>query len=498
MPIRTRFFEHYRKADRIMLALIWLMFLFSLGLAFWHDTLIQAAIVGGGTSVVLTALYRAIGGTRVMRCALGAGLMVMAALHINQAQGVIEAHFGIFALLAVLTFYRDWLPILVAAATIAVHHVVFHALQHQGFPVFVMDHHGGWAMVFVHAFYVVMETIALLYLAVHSQAEAVESQEMLEKMLAVTSQLTVETAEGDAGKVHVSLAKRFDHFLQQLTGLIDGVARDSHGLGQLGQELASASGTLEKGARHQLAEITQMTGSMQRMEDAMGHIAVHVEQAVDHAGKARQQILRGQESVGRAQQEITQLASRLNGTHETVQGLAVQAEQIGTVLEVISSIANQTNLLALNAAIEAARAGEQGRGFAVVADEVRSLAQRTAVSTQEIKTIIEGLQHGSRQAVEAMHDSRQGVERCVEDSQVAVEMLRAVGNDIAHIDDLNGRIVTTTREQTSANLEIVGRLQSVQSIAQNTADDVETLARSSERLPPIAVRLDALGRRFHP
>ncbi|WP_458375325.1 methyl-accepting chemotaxis protein [Pseudomonas pergaminensis] len=497
MPTRARFFEHYRKADRIMLALVWLMFLFSLGLAFWHDTLIQAVIVGGGTSVVLTALYRAIGGTRVMRCALGAGLMVMAALHINQAQGVIESHFGIFALLAVLTFYRDWLPILVAAATIAVHHVVFHALQHQGFPVFVMEHHGGWTMVFVHAFYVVMETVALLYLAVHSQAEAVESQEMLEKMLAVTSQFTAQTAQGE-GKVHVSLAKRFDHFLQQITHLIDGVARDSHGLGQLGQALASASGTLEKGARHQLAEITQMTGSMQRMEHAMGHIAVHVEQAVDHAGKASQQILRGQESVGRAQQEITQLASRLNGTHETVQGLAVQTEQIGTVLEVISSIANQTNLLALNAAIEAARAGEQGRGFAVVADEVRNLAQRTAVSTQEIKTIIEGLQHGSRQAVQAMHDSRQGVERCVEDSQVAVDMLRAVGNDIAHIDDLNGRIVTTTREQTSANLEIVGRLQSVQSIAQSTADNVETLARSSEQLPPIAVRLDALGRRFHP
>lgn len=497
MPAQARFIEHYRKADRIMLALIWLMFLFSLGLAFWHDTLMQAAIIGGGTSVVLTALYRAIGGTRVMRCALGAGLMVMAALHINQAQGVIESHFGIFALLAVLTFYRDWLPILVAAATIAVHHVVFHALQHQGFPVFVMEHHGGWTMVFVHAFYVVMETVALLYLAVHSQAEAVESQEMLEKMLAVTSQFSAQTTQGD-GKVHVSLAKRFDHFLQQITHLIDGVARDSHGLGQLGQALASASGTLEKGARHQLAEITQMTGSMQRMEDAMGHIAVHVEQAVDHAGKASQQILRGQESVSRAQQEITQLASRLNGTHETVQGLAVQAEQIGSVLEVINSIANQTNLLALNAAIEAARAGEQGRGFAVVADEVRSLAQRTAVSTQEIKTIIEGLQHGSRQAVEAMHDSRQGVERCVEDSQVAVDMLRAVGNDIAHIDDLNGRIVTTTREQTTANLEIVGRLQSVQSIAQSTANDVETLARSSEQLPPIAVRLDALGRRFHP
>ncbi|QUW64556.1 methyl-accepting chemotaxis protein [Pseudomonas synxantha] len=497
MPLRTRFQEHYRKADRIMLALIWLMFLFSLGLAFWHDTLLQALIVGGGTGMVLTALYRVIGGTRVMRCALGAGLMVMAALHINQAHGVIESHFGIFALLAVLTFYRDWLPILVAALTIAVHHLVFHALQHQGLPVFVMEHHGGWTMIFVHAFYVVMETVALLYLAVHSQAEAVESQEMLEKMLAVTSQFTEQSAH-DEDKVRVSLAKRFDHFLQQLTHLIDGVARDSHGLGQLGQELACASGTLEKGARHQLVQIGEMNGSMQRMEDAMGHITVQVEQAVEHAGQASQQIVRGQESVGRAQLEISQLASRINGTESTVQSLAVQAEQIGSVLEVISSIANQTNLLALNAAIEAARAGEQGRGFAVVADEVRSLAQRTALSTQEIKTIIEGLQHGSREAVEAMHASREGVERCVQDSQLAVQMLRAVGEDIAHIDQLNGRIVATTREQTSANLEIVERLQSVRSIAQSTADDVETLARSSERLPPIAVRLDALGRRFHP
>ena len=496
MPLRTRFLEHYRKADRIMLALIWLMFGFSVGLAFWHDTLLQAVIVGGGTSVVLTALYRALGGTRVMRCALGAGLMVMAALHINQAQGVIESHFGIFALLAVLTFYRDWLPILVAALTIAVHHVAFHALQHQGWPVFVMDHHGGWAMVFVHAFYVVMETVALLYLAVHSQAEATESQEMLEKMLAVTTQFTVETAQGES-KVHVPLAKRFDHFLQQITHLIDGVARDSHGLGQLGQELASASGTLEKGARHQLTQITEMSGSMQRMEHAMGHITSQVEQAAEHAGLASQQISRGQQSVSRAQHEISQLATRLISTNDTVEGLAVKAEQIGSVLEVINGIANQTNLLALNAAIEAARAGEQGRGFAVVADEVRSLAQRTAVSTQEIKTIIEGLQHGSRQAVEAMHDSRQGVERCVEDSQLAVQMLLAVGSDIAHIDELNGRIVATTREQTIANLEIVGRLQSVQGVAQSTADDVEILARSSERLPVIAVRLDALGRRFH-
>ncbi|WDY56064.1 methyl-accepting chemotaxis protein [Pseudomonas sp. PSKL.D1] len=496
MPHSPRFFDHYRKADRIMLGLTWLLCMFSLALAFWHDTFIQAIAIGGGTCLLLTALYRAIGGTRPMRCALAIGLMVMAALHINQAQGVIESHFGIFALLAVLTFYRDWLPILVAAVTIAAHHVIFHALQHQGYPVFVMAHHGGWAMIFVHAFYVLMETVALLYLAVHSRRDADESQDMLDKMLLTTSQFT--TDSGQDNTQHVSLAQRFDRFFTQITDLVDGVVRDSQGLGELGQELANTSSTLEKGARHQLTEIAQVTGCMQQMGDAMGHIAAHVEDAAEHAGQASTQVSRGQASVNRAREEIVQLAQRLQGTNDTVEALAGQAQQIGTVLEVISSIAEQTNLLALNAAIEAARAGEQGRGFAVVADEVRNLAKRTAVSTQEIRTIIETLQQGSRQAVEAMHHSRDGVARCVEDSELAAAVLQAVSSDIAHIDQLNGQIVSTTREQSAVSLEIVERLQSVQGIAQGTAQDVQALASNSRRLPPIATRLDALGRTFHP
>ena len=152
-------------------------------------------------------------------------------------------------------------------------------------------------MVFVHAFYVVMETVALLYLAMHSQADAVESQDMLDKMLATTSQFTAGAGQGDKARVHVSLAQRFDQFLMQITALVDGVVRDSQGLGQLGQELAKASNTLEKGAKHQLTEIAQMTGSMQRMGDAMEHIVVHVEHAVAHAGQASAQVTRGQESV---------------------------------------------------------------------------------------------------------------------------------------------------------------------------------------------------------
>ncbi|EGH74675.1 methyl-accepting chemotaxis protein, partial [Pseudomonas syringae] len=348
MPVAPRFLDHYRKADRIMLGLIWLLFIYALGLAFWFDTFTQAVVVGGGTAVVLTGLYRAIGGTRLMRCCFGVGLMVMTALHINQTHGQVEIHFGIFVLLAVLTFYRDWLPILVAAVTIALHHIGFHALQHSGFPVYVMHHGFGWSMVLVHAVYVVVESAILVYLAVQNQAEAVENQDMLDRMLATTNQFSTDNQSSQQSGKHVSLAQRFEQFLAQITGLVDGVVRDTRGLGELGHDLAKASGTLETGAQHQLSEIARMTGAMQRMGDAMNDISSHVAQAVQRAGDASDQVAHGRDSVDRAQSEITQLAARITTTDETVQALANQSEQIGKVLDVIGSIAEQTNLLALN------------------------------------------------------------------------------------------------------------------------------------------------------
>jgi len=134
---------HYRRADRIMLAVLWLMFLYSLGLAAWHGTWGQALLVGGGTAAALSSLYALVPGSRLMRCCVGLAFMVMSALHINQSGGVLEMHFGIFVLLAFLVYYRDWLPIVLAAGLIAAHHLAFFALQQQGVGVYVVPQ-GSW------------------------------------------------------------------------------------------------------------------------------------------------------------------------------------------------------------------------------------------------------------------------------------------------------------------------------------------------------------------
>ncbi|MGY3943235.1 methyl-accepting chemotaxis protein [Aeromonas tecta] len=498
MTTTAGFSSHYRKGDRIMLGLLWFTLLCSAGLALWHNTWLQTALLGAPLCLLLTALYRPLAGTRTLRCLIGVGLMLMAALHINQARGMIEIHFGIFVLLAVLTFYRDWLPIVIAAAVIAVHHVLFHLLQHAGFPVYVMATHGGWGMIFLHAFYVVVESLILIYLARLSLMDATENQEVLNKVLVAANQLNRgSTVRSEEQGVPLSSGQRFDHFLGQVSHLVDGVVRDSRSLGELSRDLSRVGNTLEDGAQHQLDEVSRMSDAMGQMLTAMDEIAGHVEHTLQCAGEASDQVGKGRATVDQTREDILALAASIDATDQTVQSVAAQTEQIGKVLEVIHDIAQQTNLLALNAAIEAARAGEQGRGFAVVAEEVRNLSQKTSVSTSEIQQIIERLQQGSRQAASAMHSSREGAQRCVSASQSAAEMLHVVADDIANINRFNGLIAATTQQQSRVSVDIGHRLQRVQMIAECNADNIGALTQSSQCLPPLATRLENLGKAFH-
>jgi len=486
--------QHYRKADSIMLGVLWLMALYSLGLAAWHGTWAQALLVGGGTAVVMSVLSQLIHGQRLLRCAMGAAFMVMSALHINQSGGMLEMHFGIFVLLAFLVYYRDWLPIVVAAAVIAVHHLSFFALQSQGTEVFVVKN-GNWPIIFLHASYVVVESAILIYLALQTHAEAVEGAALMqaaEKLTDNDDEVDLSYRSSAQGKV----SQGFNRFLDTLDELVGEVIKDTQGLQQMGDNLAQATGQLRTGADQQQGEISYMSSAMQQMSRAIDEVAGHADGAATAAQTANQQAAEGSRSVNHVRSEIGKLATQIDATDAEVQALANQSEQIGKVLEVIRSIAEQTNLLALNAAIEAARAGDQGRGFAVVADEVRNLAQKTALSTAEIQQIISRLQQGSRQAAAAMQESRDSVRSCVKDSQVTAELLGAVAQDISAITQMNELIAAATHEQAATSAEVSQHLHSVQHVAEQNLSDAQKLSHDGQQLNQLAERLGRLSRRF--
>ena len=235
---------------------------------------------------------------------------------------------------------------------------------------------------------------------------------------------------------------------------------------------------------------------MNEMTATVQEVASHAAHAAEAATSARDEAQGGQRVVSANIDAIQRLADEVMQTAELINRLAEDSNAIGTVLDVIRGIAEQTNLLALNAAIEAARAGEQGRGFAVVADEVRTLAQRTQESTSEIQDMIERLQAGARNAVEAMEKGRAGAESSVRQAVTAGESLQAINQAVAAISDMNLQIATAAEEQSAVAEEINRNITTINMVADETAVGAEQTAEASQELARLAMNLQRIVSQF--
>ena len=289
-----------------------------------------------------------------------------------------------------------------------------------------------------------------------------------------------------------NLSIAFNSFIEKIQNLIIQVSTTSGQLISEMKQLTELSVDTKLNVNQQEGKIEQVATAMNEMTATVQEVARNAHNASDSAQAADAESSKGQKVVGEVTSSINALAKDVTNTSTTIDTLKNDTEQIGGVLDVIKGIAEQTNLLALNAAIEAARAGEQGRGFAVVADEVRTLASRTQESTQEIQEMIERLQAGAISAVDAMSKGQENTKTTVEKAALASDALSAITQAVSQIAEQNNQIATAAEEQSSVAEEINQNIVSINTLSVQAAQGAEHTAASSQELERTAHELQEM------
>jgi methyl-accepting chemotaxis protein len=283
------------------------------------------------------------------------------------------------------------------------------------------------------------------------------------------------------------------HSLNEVMGKFQEILADvshvTHEVTNAAKTMHSSISDTANGMQQQKIETDQLSTSANEMLTAVGDVAANASFAAQCAGDANDQASKGKHEVDSTMSSINALAAEVSNATQAIETLNDETAKIGTVIDVIKDIAGQTNLLALNAAIEAARAGDQGRGFAVVADEVRNLAMRTQQSTAEIEEMITRLQHGARNVVSIMEESRQRSVSCVDQASRAGSALEQITAAVEKISSMNTQIASAAEEQSAVTDEINHHISTISGITDTNSTRANSCTEISSRLAALADEL---------
>lgn len=316
--------------------------------------------------------------------------------------------------------------------------------------------------------------------------------EAVEAMANIASGEADLTLQLDArGRDEISnLARHFNTFTGKLHGTVQQMLTAARSMDQSAHSLGTVANNAKQTSQQQSEQMEQVATAVNEVSYAVQDVAKNADQAAEEVKQAESLASQGQHNIDQSLQQIDHLSTTISEAVDVMQGLAGESTQIGSVVEVIRGIAEQTNLLALNAAIEAARAGEQGRGFAVVADEVRLLAQRTQQSTSEIQAMIERLQSNSIAAVRVIQDSSQATQLTVEQAGQARDSLSQIAQSLRTLADTNASIASATLQQSHVIDDINRNVTQAASLAHDTAETSNQTSSASQQLEQLAGQLN--------
>ena len=293
-----------------------------------------------------------------------------------------------------------------------------------------------------------------------------------------------------------TLVDKFNAFVTHLQLMIKVLANLAHGVTEGTEDVKGIAKHTQAGIIDQQHEIQQVATAVTEMAQTSLEVSKNAGEASNATDQADTESQTGQKVVDDNISAITALAEEIESARNVIQTLSDQVQKIASASQDIRSIADQTNLLALNAAIEAARAGEQGRGFAVVADEVRTLAGRTGQSTNEIEDIIKSLLSGAQQAVSVMDKSKERAYRSVEQSKTTGESLQSILRSIHTINQMNLMVASSAEEQSSVAEEVSENIIRINNFSEQTVEDAKTTSMATQKLSEQSEQLKAIVNEF--